>query len=180
LCTYSWRRSEPGAVGLIWRLRLAHVLATACAPIGASFTVLALATGALWGKPMWGAWWVWDARLTSELLLLFLYLGHMALSSAFDDARSGARAAAVLALVGLVNIPVIHFSVEWWSTLHQGATIVRAAGPAMHASMLVPLLVMALGFKSFFFTSLFARARCLLLDEERRSTWVQALVREVT
>jgi heme exporter protein C len=167
-----------GAAGLVFNARLAHLLAAASAPVGASFTALALITGSLWGKPMWGAWWVWDARLTSELLLLFLYLGYMGLASAFDDARAGVRAAAVLALVGLVNIPVIHFSVEWWNTLHQGPSITRLDNPAIHSSMLAPLLVMAVGFQLFYFCSLFARARVLLVEEERRSEWVQNLARE--
>jgi heme exporter protein C len=169
-----------GIAGLVFRARLAHVLAAASAPLGASFTVLALVTGSLWGKPMWGTWWVWDARLTSELLLLFLYLGYMGLASAFDDARAGARAAAVLAIVGLVNIPIIHFSVEWWSTLHQGPTIARLGGPAIHSSMLLPLLLMAIGFQLFYFCSLIARARLLLLHEERQSVWVQRLAGEAS
>ena len=167
-----------GAAGLVFNARLAHLLAAASAPIGASFTALALITGSLWGKPMWGAWWVWDARLTSELLLLFLYLGYMGLASSFDDARAGARAAAVLAIVGLVNIPIIHFSVEWWNTLHQGPTVTRLDSPAIHTSMLIPLLVMACGFQLFYFCSLLARARLLLVHDERRNAWVQTLARE--
>ena len=112
-----------GAVGLIWHMKLAEVIAISSAPIGASFTFLALITGAIWGKPMWGAWWVWDARLTAELILLFLYLGVMALYSAIEDKRTAARAVAILAIVGVVNIPIIHYSVEWWNTLHQGPTV---------------------------------------------------------
>jgi len=110
-----------GAIGLIWKIKLADVVAASCAPLGASFTFLALVTGSLWGKPMWGTWWVWDARLTSELILLFLYLGYIALQSAIDDTVTAARASTVLALVGVVNIPIIHYSVVWWNTLHQPA-----------------------------------------------------------
>ena len=135
--------ASAGAIGLIWNMRLADMAATAAAPIGASFTLLALVTGSLWGKPMWGTWWAWDARLTSELLLFFLYLGFMALQAAIDDPRRAARAGALLALVGVVNIPVIHFSVQWWNTLHQPASVSainKIGTPAIHPSMLVPLL----------------------------------------
>jgi heme exporter protein C len=131
-----------GGISLIWRIKLAAMVARSCAPLGAAFTFLALATGSLWGKPMWGTWWVWDARLTSELILLFLYLGYIGLQDAFDDLDNGGRAAAVLALVGLVNIPIIHYSVEWWYTLHQGATIFKLGKPAIAPAMLWPLLVM--------------------------------------
>ena len=165
-----------GGIGLIWRMKLADVMAAASAPIGASFTFLALATGSLWGKPMWGTYWVWDARLTSELILLFLYLGVMGLQSAIPDRRNAARAAAVLALVGVVNIPIIHFSVEWWNTLHQGATVTKLDKPSIHISMLVPLLVMALAFKLFYATVVLMRARCELLERERNSAWVRELV----
>lgn len=167
-----------GAIALIWRIKLAEVIASASAPIGASFTFLTLVTGALWGKPMWGAWWVWDARLTAELILLFLYLGYMGLESAIPDKRSAARATAILALVGTVNIPIIHFSVEWWNTLHQGATVTKLGAPSIHPSMLWPLLLMAAGFKLFYFASLLVRARCQLLERESRSSWVQTLVKE--
>jgi heme exporter protein C len=135
-----------GAIGLIWRIKVAAMVSRSCAPIGAAFTLLALVTGALWGKPMWGAWWVWDARLTSELILLFLYLGYMGLQEAIEDRDTAARAGAVLALVGLVNIPIIHYSVEWWHTLHQGATIFKLGKPSMAPSMLWPLLVMMAAF----------------------------------
>lgn len=144
---------------LVWRHPLADLVAQAAAPIGASFTFLALATGSLWGKPMWGAWWVWDARLTSVLVLFFLYLGHIALSRAFDDPVRGAKAAAVLALVGFVNIPIIHFSVLWWNTLHQPASVFRLGGPTIDPAMLWPLLVMALGFTCYFVTVLLLRVR---------------------
>jgi len=138
------------AVGLIWRHALADLAARASAPVGAAFTFLALVTGSLWGKPMWGTWWVWDARLTSVLVLLFLYLGYMALSNAFDDPGRGTRAAAILALVGVVNLPVIKFSVDWWNTLHQPSSVIRMGGPTIDSSMLWPLLVMALAFKLYF------------------------------
>lgn len=167
-----------GLTGLVWKVKVADALARASAPLGASFTFLALATGSLWGKPMWGTWWVWDARLTSELILLFLYLGYIALQGAIEDRRMAARAGAVLALIGLVNIPIIHYSVEWWSTLHQGPTITRFDAPAMHASMLVPLLVMALGYKVFYGAVVLVRMRCELLESERNSAWVADLLRQ--
>ena len=163
------------AVGLIWRIKLAHVLAFACAPIGASFTFLALATGAIWGKPMWGTWWVWDARLTSELILLFLYLGYIALNRAFDDRKSGDRASAVLAIVGVVNVPIIHYSVEWWNTLHQGPTISKFDSPSITWDMLWPLLVMVVGFKLYFATVTLIRARTEVLERERNSAWMRSL-----
>src|SRR6185436_16318944 len=119
------------AIGLVWRIKLAHAVAAASAPIGASFTILALATGSIWGKPMWGTWWVWDARLTSELLLLFLYLGYMALRASFDDPQRADRASAVLALVGVINVPIIHYSVEWWTTLHQPASVTKLDKPSI-------------------------------------------------
>ncbi len=134
---------------IVWRHPLAELYAKAASPIGAIFTLLALVTGSLWGQPMWGTWWVWDARLTSVLVLFFLYLGHIALMDAFDDTARGARAAAILALVGVVNVPVIKFSVDWWHTLHQPASVLRLDGPAIHPSMLAPLLVMAAAFTSF-------------------------------
>jgi len=164
------------AAGLVWRAKLADVIVASAAPIGAWFTFLALATGSLWGKPMWGTWWVWDARLTSELILLFLYLGVIALRAAIDDPRMAARACAVLALVGVVNIPIIHYSVEWWNTLHQGPTVTKLDAPSIHVSMLVPLLVMAFAFKLYFFTTLLLRARYEVLRRERGSAWVRELV----
>lgn len=147
----------------------------AAAPLGASFTLLALVSGALWGKPMWGTYWVWDARLTSELILLFLYLGFMGLQSAIEDHATAHRAGAVLALVGLVNIPIIHYSVEWWNTLHQGPTITKFDAPSISLSMLVPLLVMALGFMAHFATTVLQRARCDILEAEAGSNWVRHL-----
>ncbi len=167
-----------GGIGLVWRIKLADVIAASSAPIGASFTFIALVTGSLWGKPMWGAWWVWDARLTSELILLFLYLGVIALNSAIDDKRTASRASAVLALVGVVNIPIIHYSVEWWNTLHQGATVTKMAAPSIDISMLIPLLLMALAFKLYYATVVLMRARCEVLERERNSSWVQELASE--
>ena len=163
------------AVGLIWRIKLAHALAAASAPIGASFTLLALASGSLWGKPMWGTYWTWDARLTSELILFFLYLGYMALRSAFDDLTRADRASAVLALVGIVNVPIIHFSVKWWNSLHQGSTVLAEGGPKMPASMLVPLLMAALGFTFLYATLACVRVRGEVLIRERNATWLKEL-----
>lgn len=166
------------AIGLIWRMKLADIVARSSAPIGAWFTFLTLATGSLWGKPMWGTWWVWDARLTSELILLFLYLGFIALQSAIEDRRTAARAGAILAIVGAVNVPIIHFSVEWWNTLHQPATITKLGAPSIELSMLIPLLMMALAFQLFYFTVLLLRTRCEVLERERMSSWVQELAME--
>lgn len=168
-----------GAIGLIWKIKLSDIIASSSAPIGASFTFIALATGALWGKPMWGTWWVWDARLTSELILLFLYFGVMALNAAISDKRNAARASAILALVGVVNIPIIHYSVEWWNTLHQGATITKIGAPSIHISMLIPLLLMAIAFKLFYGLVLLMRARAEILERERNATWVQELASKV-
>jgi heme exporter protein C len=163
------------AIGLIWRIKLAEVIAISSAPIGASFTFLALATGSLWGKPMWGTWWVWDGRLTSELLLLFLYLGVIALYNAVEDKRTAARAVAILAIVGVVNIPIIHYSVEWWNTLHQGPTVTKFDAPSIHWTMLVPLLIMAVAFKLYYATVVLMRSRCEVLERERNSRWVREL-----
>ncbi len=147
------------AVGLIWKHPVADLAAKATAPIGACFTFLALLTGSLWGKPMWGTWWVWDARLTSMLVLFFLYLGYMALNNAFDDPGRGIRASSILALVGFVNVPIIKFSVDWWNTLHQPASIVRADGPSIHPSMLWPLGLMAAAFTTYYLWVVLLRVR---------------------
>jgi len=152
------------AISLIWRMRLAAIISRNCAPIGAACTFLALATGSLWGKPMWGTWWVWDARLTSELILLFLYLGYMALHDAFEDPEVGSRAASILALVGVINIPIIHYSVEWWHTLHQGATLFKFAKPSIDPSMLWPLLVMLLAFALLSAANVLMRSRNDVLE----------------
>ena len=164
------------AIALVWRIKLAEVVAIESAPIGASFTFLALVTGSLWGKPMWGAYWVWDARLTSELILLFLYFGVIGLNAAIEDRRTANRACGLFAIVGVVNIPIIHYSVEWWNTLHQGPTVTKLDAPSIHVSMLVPLLLMAVSFKLFYATVLLTRARSEVLERERNSSWVRELI----
>lgn len=157
------------AVALIWRHPLAELATRAAAVPGAAFTALCLVTGSLWGQPMWGTWWVWDARLTSVLVLFFLYLGYIALVDAFDDPERGGKAGAILALVGAVNLPIIKFSVDWWNTLHQPASVLRMGGPSMDGTMLRPLLLMALGFTSFFVTLLLLRLETALLDRKIRA-----------
>ena len=164
------------AIGLIWRMKLAHAISAAVAPLGASFTFLALVTGSLWGKPMWGTYWVWDARLTSELILLFLYLGYIALNHAFEDRRTGDRASAILALVGAVNIPIIHYSVQWWNTLHQGQTIFFGPKSDMPPSMYIPLFIMIFGFMLFFAAFSLKRLQVEVLQRENKSAWVRELV----
>jgi heme exporter protein C len=154
---------------LVWRHPLAHLVAKAASPLGAGFTFLALVTGSLWGKPTWGTWWVWDGRLTSVLVLFFLYLGHMALYGAFDDERRGQKAAAILALVGAVNLPIIKFSVDWWATLHQPASVFRLDGPTIDAQMLWPLLVTALGFMAYFLAMVLLRAKQEVLSQRARA-----------
>jgi heme exporter protein C len=161
------------AIGLIWRMKLAHAVAASCAPIGASFTFAALATGALWGQPMWGTWWVWDARLTSELILLFLYLGYLALRASIDDLQRADRASAVLAIVGVINVPIIHYSVVWWNTLHQAPSVTKMGAPTISTSMLVPLLMMILGFTLFFAAVLLIRVRGEVLRRERNALWIR-------
>ncbi len=167
-----------GAIGLIWRIKLAEIVAISSAPVGAAFTFIALVTGSLWGKPMWGTWWVWDARLTSELILLFLYLGVIGLYGAIDDKKTASKAVAILALVGVVNIPIIHYSVEWWSTLHQGATVTKMDKPSIHVTMLIPLLLMALAFKVYYVIAMLQRAKLELLQRERTAQWVKKLIME--
>ena len=157
------------ATGLIWKHPLAHVIASAAAPLGAGFTLICLATGSLWGKPMWGTWWVWDARLTSVLILFFLYLGYIALANAFDSPARGERSAAILALVGAVNVPIIKFSVDWWNTLHQPASVTKLGLPSIHVSMLIPLLLMAVGFTALFVSLLIVRVRAELLARRIRA-----------
>ena len=151
-------------VGIVWKHVVAELYAKAVAPVGAAFTFICLVTGSLWGRPMWGAWWAWDARLTSELVLLFLYLGLIALRGAIDEPQRAGRATALLALVGVVNIPIIHFSVDWWNTLHQPASVSRLDAPALHPSMLLPLLVMALAFMAWFATVLLWRIEAALAE----------------
>lgn len=160
------------AIGWAFRARMASMLARAIAPTGAMFTVLALWTGSLWGKPTWGAWWVWDARITSELILLFLYLGYLALVAAIDDQRRADQAGALLALVGAVNVPVIYFSVRWWNTLHQGATISMTAAPKMASTMLTAMLLMTLACWAYAFAVIFTRARAIILERERHTAWL--------
>jgi heme exporter protein C len=158
-----------GGIGLIWRIKVAAMISRSCAPIGAAFTFLALVTGSLWGKPMWGTWWVWDARLTSELVLLFLYLGYISLQDAIEDRETAGRAGAVLALVGLVNIPIIHYSVEWWYTLHQGATLFKLDRPSIDSAMLWPLLVMMGAYSVLAATAVLMGARNEVLERKLES-----------
>jgi heme exporter protein C len=166
------------AVGLIFNTRLSSMMATAIAPTGALMTFLALWTGAFWGRPTWGAYWVWDARLTSELILLFLYLGFIALQAAIDDPRRADKAGAVLALVGVVNVPIIYFSVQWWNTLHQGASVSITRAPSMATTMLWGMLIMALAFWMYSIAVVLHRLRSIILDRERRTEWVRELLRE--
>src|ERR1700719_2835482 len=161
------------AVALIWRIKVGHAVAAASAPIGASFALLALVTGSLWGRPMWGTYWAWDPRLTSELILLFLYVGVMSLRPAFEEPARGDRAAALLSIVGVVNVPIIHFSVVWWNSLHQGATVAKFGKPSMAPSMLWPLLSMFLGFMLFFGAVLCMRLQAEVLNRERQAKWVR-------
>jgi heme exporter protein C len=159
-------------VGLIWRMNVAHAVAASCATIGAWFTVVALATGSLWGRPMWGTYWAWDPRLTSELVLLFLYLGYLGLRGAIDDGARADRACAVLALVGVINLPIIHYSVDWWNSLHQGHTVLKFGKASMPPSMLVPLLLMMLAFTMYFGAIMLVRARGEVLRRERSARWI--------
>ena len=160
-------------IGLAFNARSASMLALALAPTGALMTFIALWTGALWGKPTWGAWWVWDARLTSELILLFLYIGYMALHAAIDDTRRADRAAALLALVGVVNVPIIYFSVKWWNTLHQGASVSLTKAPSMAATMLLGMAVMALAFWAYCIAVALMRVRVIILERERSAVWAR-------
>ncbi|MDG2154509.1 MAG: heme ABC transporter permease [Gammaproteobacteria bacterium] len=164
------------AIGMIWRIKLAFAIAAASAPLGAWFTALALASGAIWGQPMWGTWWVWDARLTSELILLFLYFGYMGLRSAYDDPNQADRASGIIAIVGVVNVPIIKFSVDWWNTLHQPATISKLDNPSITADMLWPLLVMIVAFNLFYGAVLMNRFRCEILNRERNARWLPELL----
>ena len=157
------------AASLVWRHPMADLVAKSSAPVGACFTLITLLSGALWGQPMWGTWWVWDARLTSMLILLFLYLGYIALHAAFDDPAKGARAAAVLALFGVVNIPIVKFSVDWWNTLHQPPTISKVDAPSIDASMVAPLMIMAGGFMTYYLTVLILRVRAEIAGRRIRN-----------
>jgi len=164
-------------VGLMFNTRLSGMMASALAPTGALFTFIALWTGSLWGKPTWGTWWVWDARLTSELILLFLYLGFMALQAAIDEPRRADKAGAVLALTGVVNIPIIYFSVRWWNTLHQGASVSLTSAPTMAATMFAGMAVMAFGFWFYSIATALVRVRCIILERERATDWVADYMR---
>lgn len=164
------------AIGLVWRMKVAHAAAASCAGIGASFTVASLVTGMLWGEPMWGTWWVWDPRLVAQLVLLFLFLGYMGLRSAIDDLGRADRASAVLAIVGVVNLPVIRYSVEWWNSIHQAPSVMKMDRPSMPMDMLAPLLMMLLGFTLFFAAVLLVRLRAELLRRERAAAWVKEVV----
>lgn len=164
-----------GAVSLIWRIKMADVAMKACAPIGAALTFIALMTGAIWGKPTWGTWWIWDARITSMLILLFLYLGVMALYEAYDNKEAAAKACAVLTLVGTVNIPIIYKSVDWWYSLHQPASIKLTGGSSIDPSMLYPLLLMISAFYALFTCCLLLNMRNEVLSREARSNWVRKL-----
>jgi len=160
------------ATGLVVNTRLSSMMASALAPTGALMTFIALWTGALWGRPTWGTWWVWDARLTSELILLFLYIGFMALHASIDEPRRADRAAAILAIVGVVNVPIIYFSVKWWNTLHQGASVSLSRAPSMATTMLAGMLVMALGFWMYSIAAALTRVRGIILERERNAAWV--------
>jgi heme exporter protein C len=166
------------AVGMIWSTKLSDMLAGALAPTGAMFTFVALWTGALWGKPTWGTYWIWDARLTSELILLFLYIGYIALRSAIDDPRRAARASALLAVVGVINVPIIYFSVRWWNTLHQGASVSPQMAPKMAATMVWAMFVMVFAFWMYTIAVVLARVRSEILERERNTAWVTELVLE--
>jgi heme exporter protein C len=163
-----------GGISLTFNTRLAAMMARAIAPTGAMFTFVALWTGAFWGRPTWGTYWVWDARITSELVLLFLYFGFIALANAFEDSRRGDRAASLLALIGVVNLPIIYFSVLWWNTLHQGSTV-SFKGTSMHVAMLWGMLLVALGFWMYAIAAALTRARAIILERERRTQWVREL-----
>lgn len=163
-------------INVVWRIKMADVMARSLAPTGAMFTFLALWTGALWGRPTWGTYWVWDARLTSELLLLFLYIGYLGLHNAIEDRERAARAASLLAMVGVVNVPIIYFSVQWWNTLHQGASITVTGAPTMAWSMFSALIAMALASWMYTIAVVLVRAQAETLKRERFSTWVQEVV----
>ncbi len=163
-------------VGLIWRMKVAHAVAASCAGVGAWFTAVSLLTGMLWGKPMWGTYWVWDPRLTAQLVLLFLFLGYMGLRSGIDDLGRADRASAVLALVGVINLPIIRYSVEWWNSIHQAPSVMKMDRPSMPMEMLAPLLMMLLGFSLYFGAVLLMRLRAEILQRERHASWIREVV----
>jgi heme exporter protein C len=165
------------AIGLVWRIKVGHAVAAACAPIGASFTFAALVTGALWGEPMWGTYWEWDPRLTSELILLFLYLGYMGLRAGLEDTQRADRASGLLAVAGVVNVPIIHYSVTWWNSLHQAPSVMQLGKPTMPPAMLVPLLMMLAGFTLYFAAVLLVRLRGEVLSRERAASWIHEVLK---
>ena len=166
-------------VGLVWRIKLAHAVTVSAAPIGAWFTLLALITGSIWGRPMWGTWWEWgDPRLTSELLMLFLYLGYIALRAAIPDNNKADKLSSILILIGAINIPIIHFSVEWWTSLHQGSTLLKSGGPAIATSMLYPLLAMIFGLSIYFCGLLLTRIKAEVLNREKHARWIQEMIKK--
>lgn len=169
-----------GLVFMVWKIKIADMAAAAMAPFGAAMTFVALFSGAVWGVPTWGTWWIWDARLTSMLILLFLYVGVMALRGAFARRDSGARAASVLAMVGVINIPIIKYSVDWWYTLHQPASFTLTSRPAMPTEMWLPLLIMVVGFYGFFIALTLTRTRSEILRREANTRWVKALLEEAS
>jgi len=172
LLSYTWM-ALAAAIGLIWRIKVCHAIAAACAPAGASFTALSLVTGMIWGQPTWGTWWTWDPRLISQLFVLFFFLGYMALRGSIEDRDRADRASAVLAIVGVVNIPIVKYSVIWWNSLHQPATLIREGGPGMPIEMLWPLLVMLAAFTFYFLAIMLMRARVEVLRRERSGTWLR-------
>lgn len=163
-------------ISLVWKIKIMDSFAAASAPIGAWFTFLALATGAIWGKPMWGTWWVWDARLTSELILLFIYLGVIALRSSIDEPTRAARACALLTIVGVINIPIIHYSVDWWNTLHQPASVSKFDAPSVHISMLIPLLMMAMAFTFYYLTMVLVQMRSHIVQRNLNARWLKEIL----
>ncbi len=165
-------------ISLIWKVKIMEIASIECAPIGAFFTLIALITGMIWGKPTWGTYWVWDARLTSELILLFIYIGILILYSSFEDKRQGSKVASILAIVGLINIPIIHYSVEWWNTLHQGPTVMKFDRPSVHSSMLIPLIYMFFVFNLYFITVLIKRIRLGICHREKNSKWFEDYIND--
>ena len=163
------------AVGLIMNTRLSSMMAQALAPTGAMFTFVALWTGAFWGRPTWGTWWAWDARMTSELILLFLYVGYMSLTAAIEDTRRADRAGALLAIVGSINVPIIYFSVKWWNTLHQGASVSLTKAPSMAKTMLLAMLIMNFAFWAYAIAVSFWRVRCIIREREQQAQWLKDL-----
>ena len=164
-----------GFIYLVWRTKISAIFLNSAISIGLIFTALVLITGSIWGKPMWGTWWVWDARLTSELILFFVYLSIIFLYGAFDDVRKGSKAASILAIIGFVNIPIIHFSVEWWNTLHQGPSVMKFDTPSIATEMLFPLLYTSLGFTFYYITAVLMSARNMIIYRERNSQWVNSI-----